>query len=131
ARQTSARIRPRPSITWSALHNKPLISLLSGNPVQQLIESHLKEIGRAHEERPAYANLQTVLGMVEAGMGGAILPALVAPACDRNRIVMRTLTDPSVGLDFYQITKKGRPPPHGGKALAAAVMEMLSATSLG
>ena len=116
-------------IKWSALRNKPLIGLLPGNPVQQLIERHLQGVGRAHEDRPAYANLQTVLGMVEAGAGGAILPSLIAPACARYRIAMKELTGPRVSLSFYQITKKGRVTANGSAALAAVLTDILDAAS--
>ncbi|MGV3654960.1 MAG: LysR family transcriptional regulator [Noviherbaspirillum sp.] len=116
-----------PRITWSALRDAPLIGLLPDNPVQQLIEGHLRDIGRAHEERPAYAHLHTVLGMVEAGAGGAILPALIAPACARYRIAFDVLAEPSVSLCYYRITKKGRIGAGSGSALAAVLTEILEA----
>lgn len=62
-------------VKWSALHDKPLVGLPPDNPVQELIEEHLRRIGRGDEERPVYENFQTLLAMVEAGFGVTILPS--------------------------------------------------------
>lgn len=114
-------------IRWSELRNKPLIGLPPENPVQQLIEEHLKRIGRADEERPVYENFQTLLAMVESGFGVAVLPAFIAAACRRYRVEMSILVEPVVPLSFYQITKKGRVMANGAAALAAALKEVFAA----
>lgn len=112
---------------WSELRNKPLIGLPADNPVQQLIEEHLKRIGRADEERPVYENFQTVLAMVESGFGVAVLPSFIAAACRRYRVEMSILVEPLVPLSFYQITKKGRVTVNGAEAFAAAMKEVFDA----
>jgi DNA-binding transcriptional LysR family regulator len=106
---------------WSALQDKPLIGLPSNNPVQELIEEQLRIIGRGDEDRPVYENFQTLLAMVEAGFGVAVLPSFIAPACQRYRVQLSLLMEPSVALSFYEITKKGRLRPEALSALAAAV----------
>jgi DNA-binding transcriptional LysR family regulator len=116
-----SRRTPVKRTRWSALRNKPLLGLLPDNPVQLLIEEHLKRIGRADEERPAYENFQTVLAMVEAGFGTAVLPSFIAPACQRYRVQMSVLVEPVVPMSFYQITKKGRATADGTGALADAL----------
>ena len=103
------------------MRDKPLIGLAPENPVQQLIEEQLKRIGRADEERPAYENMQTVLAMVEAGFGVAVLPSFIAPACQRYRVSLSLLTEPEVSLSYYQITKKGRLIADGADALAEGI----------
>jgi DNA-binding transcriptional LysR family regulator len=80
---------------WSALHNKPLIGLPSNNPVQELIEEQLRIIGRGDEDRPVYENFQTLLAMVEAGFGVTVLPSFIAPACQRYRVQLSLLIEPS------------------------------------
>ena len=109
------------NISWKALRNKPLISLPPLNPVQELIEKQLKKIGRGDEQRPVYENFQTMLAMVEAGFGEAILPSFIARACQRFQVNMSLLVDPVVSVDFSQITKKGRSLAAGTEALAAAI----------
>ena len=112
-------------IKWSDLRDLPLIGLSPDNPVQQLIEEHLQRAGRANEERPAYENFQTVLAMVEARSGVAVLPSFVAPACTRYAVQLFVLAEPEVPLSFYQITKKGRVTPEGTAALARALTAAL------
>ncbi|MCS6763289.1 MAG: LysR family transcriptional regulator [Candidatus Protistobacter heckmanni] len=67
-------------LCWSALRGLPLIGLAPDNPIQEVIDAQLQAIGRHNEQRPTFNNLQTLLGMVEAGMGSAILPSFVQPA---------------------------------------------------
>jgi DNA-binding transcriptional LysR family regulator len=106
---------------WAALHDKPLLGLPSDNPVQELIEEQLRIIGRGDEDRPVYENFQTLLAMVEAGFGVTVLPSFIAPACRRYQVQMSLLTEPSVSLSFYEITKKGRLRPEALSALAASI----------
>ena len=106
---------------WSELRDKPLVGLPRDNPVQEMIEEQLRRIDRGDEDRPVYENFQTVLAMVEADFGVAVLPSFIAPACRRYQVQFSILVDPVVSLSFYQITKKGRPDAEGIEALAAAV----------
>lgn len=106
---------------WSELRDKPLIGLPPSNPIQELIEKQLKRIGRGDEERPVYENFQTMLAMVEAGFGVAVLPSFIAPACQRYQVQLSILTAPVVSLSFYQITRKGSLAAEGVAALAEAV----------
>jgi DNA-binding transcriptional LysR family regulator len=52
--------------------------------------------------------LDTVIALVEAGEGIAIIPSFAIPACRNRRVVMSQLTHPVVNLDYYQITDRGR-----------------------
>lgn len=106
---------------WADLSDKPLVGLPRDNPVQELIEEQLRRIGRGDQDRPVYENFQTVLAMVEAGFGVAVLPSFIAPACRRYQVQFSILVEPVVSLSFYQITKKGRPEADGTATLAAAV----------
>ena len=50
----------------------------------------------------------TIVGMVEAGQGTAIVLSYAQPACQHRRVVMSRLTNPTVPIDFYQIRNRGR-----------------------
>jgi hypothetical protein len=56
-----------------------------------------------------------------------VLPSFIAAACARYRVEMSVLTEPTVSLSFYQITKKGRLVAEGASALAAAVKAVFAA----
>ncbi len=104
----SPRARAMRRLRWSALADKPLIGLPSDNPVQQLVDSHLSSISRANEPRPTFNNIPTVLAMVEAGLGSAILPSFVVSATRRMNVNVALLDNPVVPVDFFQINLKGR-----------------------
>jgi DNA-binding transcriptional LysR family regulator len=108
-------------VEWSALHDKPLIGLPPENPVQELIEEHLRKIGRGDEDRPVYENFQTLLAMVEAGFGVTVLPSFITPVCKRYGVQTSVLTEPVVSVSYYEITRKGRLRPDSLSTLAAAM----------
>lgn len=123
--EKSAKVNNRKAdlgkVNWSVLHDKPLIGLPPDNPVQELIEEHLRKIGRGDEDRPVYENFQTLLAMVEAGLGVTVLPSFIAAACKRYQVHISLLTEPMVAISYYEITKKGRLRPESLSTLAAVM----------
>jgi Transcriptional regulator len=95
------------AVTWRSLRSTTLLALPVDNPVQRVIDEHLARIGRSNEERLHFNNFNTLLGMVEAGLGNAVVPSFARQA-NRYRVRFAELTQPRVSLDFYQITKSGR-----------------------
>lgn len=96
------------STTWGALKSDTLVSLPPTNPVQQLIDRHLAEARIVFRRNLILNYLETVIAMVEAGKGLAIVPSFAIPACRRRRVLISHLTNPVVSLDFYHITNRGR-----------------------
>jgi DNA-binding transcriptional LysR family regulator len=94
-------------VAWSDLVHVPLIGLSATNPIQQVIDLRLREIGRANEARATFNNLHSVVAMVEAGYGAAVMPAFVQGACSRYAVNVSVMTGPEVPLDFHAITRKG------------------------
>jgi len=110
------------SLRWSALAGRRLLALPPQNPIQQLVDEHLPAGTSA--TGPAYNQLHTLLAMVEAGAGEAVLPSFVRAAATRYRVALRPLVRPRVDVDFYEITKAGRP----RSAMLAAFGECLVRT---
>jgi LysR family transcriptional regulator, carnitine catabolism transcriptional activator len=96
------------STTWSALEGPTLVSLPPSNPVQQLINKRLADAGVVFECNVVLNYLDTVIAMVEADEGIAVIPSFASPACSKRKVVMSRLTNPVVTLDFYQITNRAR-----------------------
>jgi DNA-binding transcriptional LysR family regulator len=96
-----------PPQAWSSLAGLPLISLPADNPIQSLIETHLAAIGRAHEERPAVNLIGTLIAMVEAGLGHAIVPSFALGQCLRHDVSIALLARPAVHIDLYLVTRRG------------------------
>lgn len=98
----------RASTTWSALKGEQLLSLPSTSPVQQMIDKHLAEAGVAPEPAIVLNQSDTLLAMVEAGQGIAILPSTALAACRTRRLVASRLTNPTVTMDWCHIRNRGR-----------------------
>jgi DNA-binding transcriptional LysR family regulator len=97
----------RSHVAWADLVEVPLIGLPVANPIQQVIDQQLREIGRANEARTTFNNLHSVVAMVETGYGAAVMPAFVQGACSRYAVNVGVMTQPEVPLDFYAVTRKG------------------------
>ncbi len=115
-----ARGARRRSLRWTELRSQPLIALPVGNALQQLIDNHLNLIGRANSPRLVFNNLLTVVAMVEAGLGHAVLPSFVQEACARYDVELLDLVRPKVAIDLYAITRRGATLPAAGALFVEA-----------
>lgn len=115
----------RSHVDWADLAEVPLIGLPVANPIQQLIDLRLREIGRANEARTTFNNLHSVVAMVEAGYGAAVMPAFVQGACSRYAVNVAVMTGPEVPLDFYAVTRKGAEMNEAARAFLAAFTAQL------
>lgn len=117
------------SAPWSALRGSELIGLPPGNPIQKVIDQQLAPIGMADAQRPAFNFFGTLISMVEAGFGTAVMPTFAMAACRRHRVRTDVLTAPKVGLDFYRITKRGAQETQAMQAFVATLAKALPALS--
>jgi len=101
------RVSPRPA-KWKDLGAALLLGLPPENPIQQLVESHLRAVNSAASVEQRFNHLHTLLAMVESGAGVAVMPDFVASAASRYRVTFERLRSPVVAVDFYEITKAGR-----------------------
>ena len=108
---------------WSSLAGLPLVSLPTDNPIQAVIEKHLSRIGRAHEERPRMNLLGTIIAMVRAGRGHAIIPSFALDECLRQGLGVAMLRDPVVHIELHQVTRRGTQPKATALEFAAAVKQ--------
>jgi LysR family transcriptional regulator, carnitine catabolism transcriptional activator len=103
----------RASTTWSALKEERLLSLSPSNVVQKFIDKHMARAGLV-VPRASEFNLQdTMIAMVEAGQGIAIIPSFVLPACRNRKVVMSRLVNPVVNVDFSRVSLRGKKLPPG------------------
>jgi len=109
----------RTSTRWSALKGEPLISLVPDNLVQQFIDKHLARAGVSAQRRAVFNHLDTLISMVEAGEGVAVIPSFVLPACRNRKVAMSRLINPVVPLDFSRISLRGKKLPPGAAAFTS------------
>jgi DNA-binding transcriptional LysR family regulator len=113
------------SVPWSALQDAAMISLPADNLIQQLVDAHLPKPERPAAPGRSFSHVDTIIAMVAAGMGTAVLPTFATQACKRYEVRTNVLTQPEVTLGLYRITKRGRPLPPFLEAFTATMVEVL------
>jgi DNA-binding transcriptional LysR family regulator len=116
----------RVSTTWSALKGEKLISLVSTNEIQQLVNKHLAHAGVVDQPNGVIHYIDTLLAMVEAGEGSGIVPSWALAACRNRKVVMSRLINPVVNLDFYQISDRGKQLPTGTEDFTAFLQSYIA-----
>jgi LysR family carnitine catabolism transcriptional activator len=117
------------SQAWSSLAELPLISLPVDNPIQAVIEKELAAIGRANEQRPRMNLLGTLIAMVRAGRGHAIVPSFALDECLRQGLQVAMLSKPAVQIELYVVSLRGTQAKPAALAFTAAVKKAASRLS--
>ncbi|MEE4788153.1 LysR family transcriptional regulator [Pseudomonas alliivorans] len=111
--ETTSRQRGRRSglgqkARWAEFSGERLLTLPADNPIQKLVNDQLGSVHAAPVLGGGLQNIQTIIGMVEAGHGVAALPGFVVSACERYNVTIEPLIDPVVPIEYFAVTKKGR-----------------------
>ncbi len=110
-----------PSRPWSSLSDLPLVGLPTDNPIQAVIEKCLARVGRAHDEGQRLNLIGTIIAMVRAGHGHAVIPSFALPDCVHQGLGIAMLRDPVIHLELYQVSRRGTRPKPAALEFAAAV----------
>lgn len=112
-----------PSCPWSSLEELPLVGLPAENPIQALIEKHMSRSSRIAHERTTVNLLGTVIGMVQAGIGHAVIPSFALDECLRQGLSVAMLVEPAVTLELFMVTRRGMQPKPAVQEFAAALKQ--------
>ena len=93
---------------WSSLVNVPLVSLPKGNSIQVLIDKQLACTGRTDNDRVCVNLIGTIIAMVRAGRGCAVIPSFALDECLRQGLAVSMLREPVVHIDQYLVSQRGR-----------------------
>jgi LysR family carnitine catabolism transcriptional activator len=107
ARPDDGRSIRSQSSSWEDLAGETLISLTKDYPYEQLTQQQLEKMGVVCKRGQTVNGLDTQLGLVEAGLGVAVIPSFGVMA-SQNRKVRVSKLEPVVALDFYEISNRGR-----------------------
>lgn len=118
ARQDDGRPVRQNKSQWSELHGETLISLTKDYPHEQLIHKQLARLGVACKRGQTVNLLDTQIGLVEAGLGIAVIPSFGVLASGGRKVRITEL-DPAVTLEFYEISNRGRKLPPEATEFAA------------
>ncbi|HEY1802054.1 MAG TPA: LysR substrate-binding domain-containing protein [Terriglobales bacterium] len=107
----------RSRITLKELIQYPLVLTSKDSSVREILELTLKK-GRL-SVNPAYevSYMSTVFGLVQAGLGIAILPAVAERMEGSTDIVRVEITNPVLNRRVEIIEKKGRSPSHAARGM--------------
>jgi LysR family carnitine catabolism transcriptional activator len=117
-------IRSR-TCSWVDLGGETLISLTRDYPYEQLTKKQLEKMNVVCKIGQTVNGLDTQLGLVEAGLGVAVIPSFGVMAL-RNRKVRVSKLEPEVTLDFYEISNRGRKLPTEATEFAAFLKVFLA-----
>jgi LysR family carnitine catabolism transcriptional activator len=125
ARPDDGRPARSQTSSWADIGGETLISLTRDYPYEELIHKQLEKMGVVWKRGQTVNGLDTQLGLVEAGLGVAVIPSFGVMA-SRNRKVRVTRLEPEVALDFYEISNRGRKLPPEATEFAAFLKTFLT-----
>ena len=84
-----------------------MIALPISNPIQALIDKHLPSAKASQDERAEMNFLGTMIAMVKAGLGNAVIPSFMMEECQQHGLNIAMLTEPAVHLNMYVAQRRG------------------------
>src|SRR5204863_505134 len=80
-----------PRVRWVDIAARKLVGSPPDAPVQELVDEHLRRVGRHQPPEIVCNYLETQIAMVESGAGLAVMPTLALPACLKRRVTLHAL----------------------------------------
>ena len=100
-----------PELRWTDLADRKLIGPQRGNPIRDRLENELARNGIVlplDKTMQEVALPLTIIGMVEAGLGVAIMTSAVTRLATSMGLVVRTPTEPHIKREVSLIQKRAR-----------------------
>ena len=116
------RSRRQESRSWASIAGMPLVSLPADNPIQAVVEKQLAQFGQRQGERLRVNLIGTVLAMVRAGHGHAVVPSFVRDACLQLGLGVSMLSAPSTDIALYLVSQRGKRPTPAAQEFAAELI---------
>jgi LysR family carnitine catabolism transcriptional activator len=101
----SNRLAGQRRVRLDALFDYPLITTVPGTSIRAALERACREQGQSLRVTHSVTQHQTVIAMVAAGLGVALLPSL--SLVDNMSVVRLTVVDPKITRDIGVIQRKG------------------------
>lgn len=96
------------TVPWQRIGSRDLVLPAAGTGSRRPIDEALSRQGIVPGRIAGLAHPAAVAGMVEAGLGVAILPELAAPPADHPVLATRLLTDPEVEREIILLHRRDR-----------------------
>jgi DNA-binding transcriptional LysR family regulator len=116
------------SVRWTQLTGRRLVMLDNTSGSRQVIEAALSSTGTQVEVFLELAQPSSVLGMVETGVGIAIVPQLAAPRSDDAVLATLRLVRPAVNRTILLLRRRDRSLSPAASAVWAALLHLYRST---
>jgi DNA-binding transcriptional LysR family regulator len=94
-------------LTWADLASAPILTLRSGSVFRDLAEAGFSAVGLSLQPAFEADYAGSLIGLVAAGLGVAILPGYATSLTDKSRIRWRRLEKPLVEREVLLVRKAG------------------------
>jgi DNA-binding transcriptional LysR family regulator len=111
-------------VAWAKLSGRRLVMLSNTSGSRQVIEATLEQTGTRAEIFLELAQPSSVLGMVEAGIGLAVIPELAAPRPDDALLATCRLIKPEVSRTILLLRRRDRSLSPAASAVWSALMHL-------
>jgi DNA-binding transcriptional LysR family regulator len=111
-------------VTWGQLSGRRLIMLSNTSGSRQLIETTLERTRTKADIFLELAQPGSVLGMVEAGLGVAVVPQLAAPRADDRLLATCPLVKPKVSRTILLLRRRDRSLSPAAMAVWTALIDL-------
>lgn len=116
------------NVRWAKLAGRRLVMLSNTSGSRQAIEATLASTGTQVEVFLELAQPSSVLGMVEAGVGIAIVPELAAPRKDDTVLATLRLVEPEVNRTILLLRRRDRSLSPAASAVWDALLHLYGGT---
>lgn len=116
------------SLTWQAFYQYAWLGLDKTSGNRNLLDQALAEVVPERPSRCETRHVTTLLGMVEAGLGIAAVPAMSLPASGHSILTHLPLTDPVVTRTVGLLKRNGRILSHVAAELEKLITEQYPPT---
>ncbi len=126
--QVDHALAQRKRVTWRELAKYELITVgrTSGNRL--IIEQAIADLRLELKHRYETQHVTTTLGLVEAGLGLAVVPSLAMPHHDHPLLTSVPLFEPTVQRTLGLIRRRGRPLPPAAQQLYDFILKSRKTT---
>lgn len=106
------RLARRKQVRWRELHGEPMIALSTTSGTHRLINDEFVRQNVVPASSTPVSHLSTVHGMLEAGFGISVLPALALPVKDHPTLLSRPLVAPAAArtIGVYKLRDRSLSP---------------------
>ncbi|HWK43981.1 MAG TPA: LysR family transcriptional regulator [Stellaceae bacterium] len=98
----------RPEIAWADLHDQSLITLTRDSGIRLLVEMGYETAQVPFKPVYEVSQITTVLALVEAGLGVAVMPTYAWAAVHPGKLIAKPLSAPTISREIMMVTASER-----------------------